>query len=207
MNPNCPSGKHRKPHKGSNRLLESLPGSDLLRLGIRMDMSFVRLLAWAPVGCRISLFTANWTQITSDPWVLETISGYKMEFLPTHALLPQLGKSLVQSPVKRPDIRFKYCGGPPDEGGLGVVGNAMQSSTMAGHYTFLTGILCWCLTHPHGVGERTAKEWPQGALGLLRRSPITSIIWTSWQHFYRWNHLQLTFMRFPSFFTWTTSQR
>ena len=33
------------------------------------------------MGCRLSLFTANWTQITSDPWVLETISGYKLEFL------------------------------------------------------------------------------------------------------------------------------
>ena len=39
------------------------------------------------MGCRLSLFTANWTQITSDPWVLETILGYKLEFLgcPTNA--------------------------------------------------------------------------------------------------------------------------
>ena len=33
------------------------------------------------MGCRLSLFTANRTQITSDPWILETISGYKLEFL------------------------------------------------------------------------------------------------------------------------------
>ena len=69
------------PTEAAIDLLESLPRSDLLQLGIRMDMSLVRSLAWAPVGCRLSLFTANWTQITSNPWVLETISGYKLEFL------------------------------------------------------------------------------------------------------------------------------
>ena len=46
-----------------------------------MDMAFVRPLVWASVGCHPSLFTESWTQITSDPWVLETISGCKLEFL------------------------------------------------------------------------------------------------------------------------------
>ena len=79
--PNCSCGKLRRPHKGRNRLLDFLPGSHLLQLGMHMDIAFVRSLAWAPVGCHLSLFTDSWTQITSNPWVLEAISGYKLELL------------------------------------------------------------------------------------------------------------------------------
>ena len=70
-NPNCPRGKHRKPHKGSNRPSRILARKRSLTTGDthRNIISKVALL--------LSLFTANWTQITFDPWVLETISGYK----------------------------------------------------------------------------------------------------------------------------------
>ena len=77
----APVESTESPTKAAVDFLESLPGSSLLQLGIHMDMSLVRSLAWTPVGCRLSLFTANWTQITSDPRVLETISGYKLKFL------------------------------------------------------------------------------------------------------------------------------
>ena len=46
-----------------------------------MDMDIVRQEAWRPVGGRLANFLQNWKQISNDPWILDTVSGYKMEFL------------------------------------------------------------------------------------------------------------------------------
>ena len=43
-------------------------------------MGLARQNANLPVGGRLCYFTENWKQITSDPWVLETVTGSKLEF-------------------------------------------------------------------------------------------------------------------------------
>jgi len=73
---------------------------------------------------------ANWEKITQDPWVLNTISGYKMEFwsnpMQTHPPVPlhlpqkqtQLMTTEVQKLVEKkavitvPDTRIEYSWSP-----------------------------------------------------------------------------------------------
>ena len=43
-------------------------------------MDLVVREAWRPVGGRLAHFTRNWKQISNDQWILDTVSGYKMEF-------------------------------------------------------------------------------------------------------------------------------
>ena len=45
-----------------------------------MDLTIVRQEAHTPVGGRLQLFSQNWKQISKDPWILETITGCKLEF-------------------------------------------------------------------------------------------------------------------------------
>ena len=52
-------------------------------------MQLVDLHRAQPVGGRVSLFIPNWERITSDPWVLSAIQGYRLEFSSTP--LPQSG--------------------------------------------------------------------------------------------------------------------
>ena len=44
------------------------------------------------IGGRIALFYQFWQEITSDPWVLETVLGYRIEFVdfPCQEYLPPL---------------------------------------------------------------------------------------------------------------------
>ena len=45
-----------------------------------MEMGLACQNANLPVGGRLCYFTENWKQITSDPWVFETVTGSKLEF-------------------------------------------------------------------------------------------------------------------------------
>ena len=45
-----------------------------------MDRELARQNSHTPVGGRLFHFSRNWKQITSDPWILETITGSKLEF-------------------------------------------------------------------------------------------------------------------------------
>ena len=77
--PSCRHGRHRKAHKNAIDLLQSLPRNNLNRMGIHMDMSLVASLGTS--GLLPTHSAANWAKVTSDRWVLETIMGYKVEFL------------------------------------------------------------------------------------------------------------------------------
>ena len=45
-----------------------------------MDMHLVYTGADLPVGGRLSHYYKNWHQVSRDPWVLETVQGYRLEF-------------------------------------------------------------------------------------------------------------------------------
>lgn len=45
-----------------------------------MDRKIIQREAWRPVGGRIAHFHSNWKQISSDHWLLDTVSGYRVEF-------------------------------------------------------------------------------------------------------------------------------
>ena len=62
------------------RFLNSLPESKLKELGIQMDKKIIWREAWRPVGSRIAHFHRNWKQISSDHWLLDTVSRYRVEF-------------------------------------------------------------------------------------------------------------------------------
>lgn len=50
-----------------------------------MDWEILWKQKGRPVGGRTALFFANWERITNDPWILEAVSGYHLEFLsPPH---------------------------------------------------------------------------------------------------------------------------
>ena len=68
------------PTEEAIRLLKSLPKSKLENLGVRVDMEIVRQGAQLPVGGRLVHFSKNWEEISSDPWILETVHGYQVEF-------------------------------------------------------------------------------------------------------------------------------
>lgn len=80
-------------------MLKSLPKDGLESLGIRMDMSIPRAEVHLPVGGRVSCFTTNWAKISQDPWILETVSGHRLELAgtPTQERVPG---SPVMDPVK-----------------------------------------------------------------------------------------------------------
>ena len=80
-------------------MLKSLPKDGLESLGIRMDMSIPRAEVHLPVGGRVSRFTTNWAKISQDPWILETVSGHRLELAgtPTQERVPG---SPVMDPVK-----------------------------------------------------------------------------------------------------------
>ena len=44
-------------------------------------IQFHTIKANPPIGGRIKHFLKNWEILTQDPWVLETVSGYKLEFV------------------------------------------------------------------------------------------------------------------------------
>ena len=44
-----------------------------------MDMHLVYTGADLPVAGRLSHYYRNWCQVSKDPWVLETVRGYRLE--------------------------------------------------------------------------------------------------------------------------------
>ena len=61
-------------------MLATLPQSRLVDLSIRMDREIARKNGQTPVGGRLSHFRENWKQVSSDPWILDTITGSRIEF-------------------------------------------------------------------------------------------------------------------------------
>ena len=63
-----------EPTKAAIDLLQSLTRNNLNRVGIRIDMSSVKSLAWAPVGCRLPHSAVNWAgpslQLIHGSWRL-----------------------------------------------------------------------------------------------------------------------------------------
>lgn len=71
-------------------MLHSLPEDKLKESGLEVDMSIVRASAMTPVGGRLQHFKSNWNKISSDPWILNTVTGARVEFrsLPTQQNKP-----------------------------------------------------------------------------------------------------------------------
>jgi len=58
-------------------------------LGIRMGMDVVRREAQHPVGGRLAHFDRNGERVSTDPWVLETISGSNLgQYTPQQSSRP-----------------------------------------------------------------------------------------------------------------------
>ena len=60
----------------------------------------------AQVAGRLRFFQANWHLVTDDPWVLETIMGYKIEFhsMPHQVAWPQTFMSKAQEEAVQTEI-------------------------------------------------------------------------------------------------------
>ena len=76
------------PTEEAIKLLKSLPRSKLEHLGIKIDMDIVQQEAQLPVGGRLAHFAKNRREITNNPWILEMIQGYQVEF---HSTPQQVG--------------------------------------------------------------------------------------------------------------------
>ena len=63
--------------------------------GMPVKLSVIPSVSKLPLGGRIVHFYQNWQNITNDPWVLETVVGYKIEFLesPHQTYIPSMHAS------------------------------------------------------------------------------------------------------------------
>ena len=63
--------------------------------GMPVKLSVIPSVSKLPLGGRIAHFYQNWQNITNDPWVLETVVGYKIEFLesPHQTYIPSMHAS------------------------------------------------------------------------------------------------------------------
>ena len=74
-----------------------------------------------PVAGRIKHFHINWSQVTQDQWVLDTIQGYRIEFteIPVQTVWPRVGiasahkQSLVKGGNTFPASKGSNCGDIP----------------------------------------------------------------------------------------------
>jgi hypothetical protein len=64
-------------------VLHSLPQTLLPNLGISLNMNIATQEAHRPVGARLQHFLPNWQAITDDPWILNTVRGYRLELTST----------------------------------------------------------------------------------------------------------------------------
>ena len=64
-------------------LIKTLPQSPLRSTGVVFDWDVVQREAARPVGGRLKFFSRNWSQITEDPWILDTVVGLKLKFMNT----------------------------------------------------------------------------------------------------------------------------
>ena len=84
---------------------KSLVKTVLVKRGIRSPKVTVREI----VAGRLALFCENWLQVTRDKWVLDTVTGYKIEFIstPTQQIRPRTGvcsseeQNLVEEEIRK----------------------------------------------------------------------------------------------------------
>ena len=69
------------PTEEALKLLLTLPEHNLNRLGLRLQMDMPIQHANRPIGGRLAFFMANWEEVSNDPWVLEAVRSYKIEFI------------------------------------------------------------------------------------------------------------------------------
>ena len=62
-------------------ILASLPRSALCESGVGIDIDIARREAHRPVGARLAYFLPNWRRISSDQWILDTVTGYKLDLV------------------------------------------------------------------------------------------------------------------------------
>lgn len=62
------------------------------------------------VAGRLALFRDNWSKVTSDSWVLDTVMGYRIEFLvnPSQLTHPRVGGCHLQSNTSY-NRRYRSC--------------------------------------------------------------------------------------------------
>ena len=62
-----------------------MPDSDLKQIEVHMDLEVAQEEVDRPVGGRLQFFQKNWEKISQDEWILETMSGCRVEFMsPPH---------------------------------------------------------------------------------------------------------------------------
>ena len=90
--PSCRHGRHRKPHKNRNRPTPILVQKQPQPSGHTHGHVIGEVASLGTSGLSPTHFAANWAKVTSDPWVLETLMGYKVEFfaLPSQKCPPGL---------------------------------------------------------------------------------------------------------------------
>ena len=79
------------------------------------------------VAGRLALFLENWSKVTQDQWVLNTVQGYRIEFLrtPVQTTYPRVGvSSLQEQGLINEEIGKMLAKGavtelPPEEAGRG----------------------------------------------------------------------------------------
>jgi len=60
--------------------------------GMSLELSLTPAGSKQHIGDRIAHFYQNWLGITSDPWVLKTVVGYKIDFMesPCQTYIPTM---------------------------------------------------------------------------------------------------------------------
>ena len=63
--------------------------------GMSLELSLMPTFSQQHIGGRISHFYQSWQNITNDPWVLDTVVGYKIQFLefPHQSYIPSMHAS------------------------------------------------------------------------------------------------------------------
>ena len=69
------------PTEEALKLLLTLPEHNLNRLGLLLQIDIHIQHAHRPIGGRLAFFMANWEEVSNDPWVLEAVRSYKIEFI------------------------------------------------------------------------------------------------------------------------------
>lgn len=71
-----------------------------------LDLCLIPTVTKQHIGGRIAYFYRKWQNITSDPWVVETVVGYKRVFLesPHQAYIPTVHASMEDKDLKDQEV-------------------------------------------------------------------------------------------------------
>ena len=78
--------------------------------GMPVKLSIIPSVSKLPLGGRRAHFYQNWQNITNDPWVLETVVGYKIEFLksPHQTYIPSMHASEEERDLIDQEVLFLH---------------------------------------------------------------------------------------------------